>query len=128
MLFAPVPAAQPSDQKPDSAIMVAVPGANPGGHSPGNGTAPLSAQQTEKTKPGRQSVVNAQHNAEGESSVRAVEGQTHKEAATRSAQTTALEAITAEENALDDAALPTARREQVRRYFTELRKRFEKEN
>ena len=40
----------------------------------------------------------------------------------------ALDAIAAEENALDEAALPAARREQVRRYFTELRKRFEKEN
>ena len=35
------------------------------------------------------------------------------------------EAIQAEEVALDESALPTARREQVRRYFHELRKRFE---
>ncbi len=128
MLIAPVPNAPPSDKKTDATMLVAVPGSNLGGLPPGNGTAPLSAQQTEKTKPGQQSVVNAQRNAEGESSVRIVEGQAHQEAATRKAQSTALDAITAEENALDDAALPPARREQVRRYFTELRKRFEKEN
>lgn len=128
MLFAPVPNAPPSDQKPDSAIVVAIPGSNPGGLPPGNGTAPMNGQPTEKSKPGQQSVVNAQRNADGESSVRSVEGQAHNEVATRRAQATALDAIASEENALDDAALPPARREQVRRYFTELRKRFEKEN
>lgn len=128
MLFAPVPKAPPSDQKPDTPMLVAIPGSNPGGLPPGNGAAPMNGKPTEKSKPGQQSVVNAQRNADGESSVRSVEGQVQNEAATRSAQATALDAIASEENALDDAALPPARREQVRRYFTELRKRFEKEN
>jgi hypothetical protein len=40
----------------------------------------------------------------------------------------AVETIHEQEAALDDAALPPSRREQVRRYFQELRKRFEPEN
>jgi hypothetical protein len=57
--------------------------------------------------------------------MRSVEGGARKEDPTRSATPTTLEAIQAEEAALDEAALPPARREQVRRYFNELRKRFE---
>jgi hypothetical protein len=125
MLFAPVPGLPP-DQPPDALLLL--PGSSAGGAPPGTGTAKLGGDPTKATKAGQQGVVNAQRNAEGESSVRAVEGGVHPEQAARSAQATALEAIKAEENALDDAALPSARREQVRRYFTELRKRFEKEN
>ncbi len=135
MLFAPVPGQKPGD-KPD-AFMIGPPGQNqgqgpgmvlsvPGGKDPGAGVAELNAEATEKLSTKNQVVVNAQQNNEGQSSVRAIEGGVRKEAASRSANQIATEAISAEEEALDESALPPARREQVRRYFTELRKRFEK--
>lgn len=134
-LFAPIPGQKPGD-KPD-AFMIGPPGQNqgqgpsmalsmPGGKDPGAGVADLNAEVTEKLSTKNQVVVNAQPNNEGQSSVRAIEGGVRKEAATRSASQIAAEAIAAEEEALDDSALPPARREQVRRYFNELRKRFEK--
>ena len=70
-------------------------------------------------------MVRGQQNNEGQSTVRSVEGGARTEQSTRTATQAALESIQAEEAALDEAALPPARREQVRRYFNELRKRFE---
>ena len=105
-----------------------MPGSMPGGSQAGNGTTDIGNSPTQNTQASLQATVNAQRNTEGESTVRTIEGQAHQEKAALSAQATALAAITSEENALDDAALPAARREQVRRYFTELRKRFENEN
>ncbi len=127
MLFAPIPGTQPG-QQPNAAIMGMMPGMSQGGLQAGNGTTDLGKSPTAKTAAGQQATVNAQRNAEGASSVRTVEGQARPEQAGRGSQATVFESISAEENALDDAALPAARREQVRRYFTELRKRFEKEN
>ena len=135
MLFAPIPGQKPGD-KPD-AFMIGPPGQNqgqgpglilsvPGGKDPGAGVAELNAEATEKLSTKNQVVVNAQQSNEGQSSVRAIEGGVRKEVASRSASQIATEAISAEEEALDESALPPARREQVRRYFTELRKRFEK--
>jgi hypothetical protein len=134
-LFAPIPGQKPGE-KPD-AFMIGPPGQNqgqgpsmalsmPGGKDPGADVSELNAEVTEKLSTKNQVVVNAQPNNEGQSSVRAIEGGVRKEAATRSASQIAAEAIAAEEEALDDSALPPARREQVRRYFNELRKRFEK--
>jgi hypothetical protein len=134
-LFAPIPGQKAGD-KPD-AFMMGPPGQNqgqdssvalsvPGGKDPGAGVADLNAEATEMRHIKNQVVVNAQQNNEGQSSVRAVEGGLRQEAASRSASQIATEAIAAEEEALDDSALPPARREQVRRYFNELRKRFEK--
>lgn len=135
MLFAPIPGQKPGE-KPDS-FMLGPPGDNPGdgppmmmtmpgGKEPGVGKAELNADATAQQKAGNQSVVAAQQNNDGSSSVRAVEGGARKENASLSATQIATEAIAAEEEALDEAALPPSRREQVRRYFTELRKRFEK--
>ena len=126
MLFAPVPNSNPN-QSPDIAIVGSTPG-NSNGPQPGNGTAPLGNKPTEAIKPNQTASVNAQRNTDGASSTRSIEGQTHNEQAARSAEASALNAISAEENALDDSALPPARRAQVRRYFTELRKRFEKQD
>lgn len=126
MLIAPIPGTQPGQQG-NIAILGSVPGSNPGGLQAGNGTAAMGNTPTQQNKAGGQATVNAQRNTDGASSVRAVEGQAHPENASRSAQATTIQTITAEENALDDQSLPPARREQVRRYFTELRKRFEKQ-
>lgn len=99
-----------------------MPGSGP---KPGVGKADLNNTPTQKQDSGNQSVVQAQQNNEGRSTVRSIEGGPRTEQSTRSASQAALEAIQAEEVALDESALPPARREQVRRYFHELRKRFE---
>ena len=125
MLFAPIPP-QPGEE-PDAMIMGTAPGSSAGSQA-GNTTAEMGKNPTQHSKSTQQATVNAQRNADGASSVRTIEGKAHDEQSARSSQATALEAIGAEENALDDSALPSARREQVRRYFTELRKRFEKQN
>lgn len=133
MMMAPVPGSDPGKmpdafmlgqgdpQDGDMAIMMAT----PAGRDPGFGKAELNAEATERIKNGSQSVVTAQSNSEGQSTVRAVEGGVRDEAAGRSATEVAVEFLSAQEEALDESALPPSRREQVRRYFTELRKRFE---
>lgn len=135
MLMAPVPGKSNADGKgpvmllpgeadtPPGGPVVVIPGS---GLPPGAGKAELNNAPTQKIETGNQSLVQAQQNSEGQSTVRSVEGGARTEQATRSATQTALDAIQAEEAALDEAALPPARREQVRRYFNELRKRFEK--
>jgi hypothetical protein len=135
MLLAPVPGEKPDDKAPTiimpgddnpgetSGPVIAVPAS---GLPPGVGKADLNNTPTQKMESGNQSVVQALQNSEGQSTVRSVEGGARTEQSTRSATQTALEAIQAEEAALDEAALPPARREQVRRYFNELRRRFEK--
>jgi hypothetical protein len=135
-LMAPVPGQKPGDKPPEMLILGGPPGdpsegapsisvTMPGGRDPGFGKADLNADPTEKQDTSGSSVVNAQQNNEGQSSVRAVEGGTRQESATRTATQTAVEFIQAEEEALDDSALPPSRRQQVRRYFNELRRRFE---
>lgn len=138
MLLAPVPGESKTDPNGPTIIMqgetppdqaqgplVAVPMS--GGQQPGLGKAELNNNPTQKIQSGNESVVQAQQNSEGKSTVRSVEGGPRTEQSGRGATQTALEAIQAEEAALDEAALPPARREQVRRYFNELRKRFEQQ-
>ncbi len=122
-LFAPIPGMPQG--KPDAVIIM--PGASSGNQA-GNGVAKMDGKATQQSKATQQGVVNAQRNADGASAVRSIDGQARNEQATRNTQAAAISAIAAEENALDDSALPPARREQVRRYFNELRKRFEKSN
>lgn len=138
MLTAPIPGGPPPDPNapmiimpgdPDEApgensISVALPGS---GRDPGVGKAELNNTPTAKQASGAESVVQAQQNNEGRSTVRSVQGAPRTETGSRSATETALEAIEAEEAALDESALPPARREQIRRYFNELRRRFEPE-
>ena len=135
MLMAPVPKDQQNDAKPDGIVMgppqeapqggksILVP--TGGGKKAGAGKAKLDSEATAATKTGKQSMVNAQSGNDSQSSSRSVEGAVRDEQATSTATQTSVDFIDAEEAALDDAALPTARREQVRRYFNELRKRFE---
>jgi hypothetical protein len=122
-LFAPIPGMP--NGTPDAVIIM--PGASSGNQA-GNGVAKMDNKATQQSKATQQGVVNAQRNAEGASAVRSIDGQARNEQTTRNTQAAAISAIVAEENALDDSALPPARREQVRRYFNELRKRFEKSN
>jgi len=132
-LFAPIPGAK-ADQQPSAMIMApnlpqdpsnATTMAGPGGPSPGAGKAKLDAGKTAQTKADGSSVVNAKSGNEGASSTRSIDGGVKQESAARTAQETSVDFINEQEAALDDAALPPQRREQVRRYFGELRKRFE---
>ena len=138
LLLAPVPG-QPSEKsdkppemivqsddppgKPDGMIAIAAPDSG----RPGAAKADLKGAPTEKQATAGQSVVNAQSSGEGPSAARAVEGAVHRDHAARGSSELAVEFLQAEEAALDEMALPPARREQVRRYFTELRKRLEKQ-
>jgi hypothetical protein len=123
-----------ADQQPSAMIMApnvpqdpsnATTMAGPGGPSPGAGKAKLDAGKTAQTKADGSSVVNAKSGNEGASSTRSIDGGVKQESAARTAQETSVDFINEQEAALDDAALPPQRREQVRRYFGELRKRFE---
>lgn len=136
ILIAPVPgSAQPDPNSPVVIIpgdpdnkpagpMVSLP--IPGGQEAGVGKADLNNAPTQKQDSSNQGVVQAQQNSQGKSTVRSVEGGPRTEQTSRASTQTTLEAIQAEEAAIDEAILPPARREQVRRYFNELRKRFEK--
>ena len=137
MLLAPIPGQQPGEKPPD-ALLLGPQGPNPGdgpkigiatpgGKEPGQGRAELNATPTAPQTTGNQAVVTAQQNNEGSSSIRSLEGGARQESAARSASQIAIEALSVQEEALDESPLPPSRREQVRRYFTELRKRFEKE-
>jgi hypothetical protein len=136
MLLAPVPGAGKLDKNSPIVIvpgdgvppdpngpMLTLPG---NGLPPGAGKADLNSAPTQKQNTSNQNVVQAQQGSEGQSTVRTIEGGARAEQSTRTSTQTALDAIQAEEAALDEAALPPARREQVRRYFNELRKRFER--
>lgn len=137
MLLAPIPGAKPDEQpsallldqqppkgEPDRSVAIA----GPSGTQPGVGKAELNNKPTDARKSGAQGMVAAQSTNEGQSAVRSVEGTARQERAARKTAETAVEFIQSEEEALDDAALPPSRRNQVRRYFTELRKRFEKQD
>jgi hypothetical protein len=135
MLLAPVPGQNSGDKSSDQMLMADMPGASsggaslsftvPGGRDPGAGTAQPKADPTTPQAAAGSAMVNAAAGGEGPSSVRSVAGGIRQEQAARGAVSTPAEFLAAEEAALDEVALPPARREQVRRYFTELRRRFE---
>ena len=96
------------------------------GRDPGAGTADLNAGQTTPSQASRSGLVDAAPSGEGPSTTRTVESQnTKSEDARRAATQESLQQIQLEEAALDDLPLPPGRREHIRRYFNELRKRFE---
>ncbi len=144
--MAPVPGKPPKPgQNPNSSgLMAPVPGQAPGASMPGAmlggagnsaagapgleagfGTAEMGANPTEAMTAHKDGVVDAQINEDGESAVKTVQGGVRREAAQRERQAQAAEFIAVEEEALDEQALPAARREQVLRYFTALRQQFE---
>lgn len=139
LLLAPVPGqkSEKGDKPPEILIrsdeppgksdgMIAI--STPESGRPGVAKAELKGAPTGKQDTASQSVVNAQRAGEGPSATRAVEGAVRRDRAARGSSELAVEFLQAEEAALDEMALPPARREQVRRYFTELRKLLEKPN
>lgn len=98
-----------------------------GGREAGRGTAEMADNPTDTMKAARDSKVVAQNNKTGESATRAVQGQARSEKAQRSRQEIMKDFISVEEQALDGKTLPMSRRNHVLRYFSEIRKQFEKQ-
>lgn len=98
-----------------------------GGLEAGNATAELGSEQSTAMKAGDESTVQAQINEDGESTLRAVDGEARAEQAQVERREAAVDFIKVEEDALDEQTLPLSRREHVLKYFTELRERFENE-
>jgi hypothetical protein len=96
-----------------------------GGDQAGTGTASMIDNETEAIAAAQDGEVVAQINEDGESSVRAVEGQARAGNATRSRQEIVAEFLSAEEQALDGKSIPLSRREHIIRYFSAIRKQFE---
>lgn len=129
-LSAPIPGMAPGAMAPGANLGAgagaAASGMN-GGLEAGEGTAGLGNQSTEAIKATQDAKVVAQTNQDGDSTIRAVQGQARPEQAARERQEMAVDFIKVQEEALDEKALPLSRREHVQRYFTALRKRFEQE-
>ena len=128
MLSAPIPGMAPG-QGPSGSSLGGAPQASSlsaaGGQEAGNATAELGNAPSTAIKAGDQSTVTAQINEDGESTMRAVEGQARAEKAQVERRAAAVDFIQVEEDALDEKALPMSRRGHVLKYFTELRERFE---
>jgi hypothetical protein len=129
MLSAPIPGMTPGQGPSGSSL-----GGSPqsatslsaaGGQEAGNATAELGNDPSAAIKAGDQSTVTAQINEDGESTMRAVDGQARAEKAQVERRAAAVDFIQVEEDALDEKALPMSRRGHVLKYFTELRERFE---
>lgn len=129
MLGAPVPGQAPGDSPAGTGVMAGAAGSQAssgqGGDQAGTGTAEMFEDRSEAMEAQKDSEVVAQVNEDGESTVRAVEGQARAEKATRSRQEIVAEFLSAEEQALDGKSLPLSRREHVIRYFSAIRRQFE---
>tara|TARA_R110002096_G_scaffold169222_1_gene340744 strand:- start:8720 stop:10570 length:1851 start_codon:yes stop_codon:yes gene_type:complete len=141
--MAPVPGQTPKPGEGQPGMMAPVPGQAPGSSAPSNmlggvgsaigapgleagfGSAEMKENRTEALNANKDALVDAVINADGESTMQTVQGGTRSEAAQRQLQAQAAEYIAVEEEALDAQALPAGRREQVLRYFTALREKFE---
>lgn len=130
MLSAPIPGMPPGESVPGQGAGMklgasASSQAGQGGDEAGAGTAAMAGTASDLLKASGDAKVAARAGREGESSVRAVEGQAKAEPAKRSRQEVVSEFIAVEEQALDDQALPLSRRQQVLRYFSGIRAQFE---
>lgn len=128
MLSAPVPGEDPLEYGQGGDVAMAGGSGNQtgqGGNQAGTGTAELIDSESDALAAANDSEVVAQINEDGDSTVRAVEGQARQEKATRSRQEIMADFIAAEEQALDGQSLPLSRREHVIRYFSEIRRQFE---
>lgn len=141
--MAPVPGQPSKPGDGQSGMMAPVPGQAPGASSPSNmlggagralgapgleagfGTAEMSANPIESMAANKDGQVDAVINEDGESTIQTVQGGARSEAAQRQLQAQAADFVAVEEEALDQQALPAGRREQVLRYFTALRQKFE---
>ena len=128
VLSAPIPGMTPG-QGPSGSSLGGQPQASSlasaGGQEAGNATVELGNDPSTAIKAGDQSTVTAQINEDGESTMRAVEGQARAEQAQVERREAAVDFLQVEEDALDEKALPMSRRGHVLKYFTEVRERLE---
>lgn len=128
LLSAPVPGMNAGQMAPGAGMSLDGGSSSKGGQGgdqAGMGTADLVDNQTEALGATKDSEVVAQINEDGDSTVRAVEGEARRELATRSRQEIMTDFLAAEEQALDGKSLPMSRREHVIRYFSAIRRQFE---
>lgn len=129
LLAAPVPGEEPGESSNGGGVAMSEGGSSNqvgrGGNQAGTGTAEMFDNETDALKVAKDSEVGAQINDDGESTVRAVEGEARRENATRSRQEIVTEFLSAEEQALDGKAIPRSRRQHVIRYFSAIRRQFE---
>jgi hypothetical protein len=133
MLMAPVPGQDAGDKPPE--MMVMMPGSSPSngaivgagsGLPPGSAKSEMKGEETAVPESVKSALAKAEKTGEGASSVRQVEGGApREEGVSQGSAGLSVEFMEAQEAAMDEAALPMARREQVRRYFNALRKRLE---
>lgn len=131
MLMAPVPGSSPGQNVPGSGLGGASAGQGQGqggGDKAGSGTMAMFEQEGNLTEAEKEARIDATINEAGDSEFRAVEGQSGRtETATRSRREIASSFIDVEESALDEKSLPITRRNQVLRYFSEIRRQLEEE-
>ena len=135
-LMAPIPGMTPGGPQNPGAMLGQPGGQSPGGSSQsaqagnggleaGQGTAAMGDDKTEALKAARDATVVAQTGEAGDSTTRAIQGKARAEAAQRQSQAIIINAVSVEEQALDEKALPLSRKEHVQRYFTGIRRQFE---
>lgn len=132
-LAAPIPGMASGEEQPGGSVGASVKQmgssnvSGQGGNQAGTGSAELVDSKTNLFEAKNDSRVVAQVKEGGESSFRAVEGDISKEEATRQRRNIASDFLSVEEQALDEKSLPLSRRQHVLRYFSAVRKQFEKE-
>jgi hypothetical protein len=132
MLSAPVPGMESGQTAPGAGMTLgsgASSQSGKGGDQAGTGTAEMTEEAAaEALKATGDAQVAARAGAEGESTMKSIEGEARAEEAARSRQEVIADFIAVEEQALDDQALPLSRRQHVLRYFSAIRRQFEKDS
>jgi hypothetical protein len=132
MLSAPVPGMESGQTAPGAGMTLgsgASSQSGKGGDQAGTGSAAMTEEAAaEALKATGDAQVAARAGAEGESTMKSIEGEARAEEAARSRQEIIADFIAVEEQALDDQALPLSRRQHVLRYFSAIRRQFEKES
>jgi len=132
MLSAPVPGMESGQTAPGAGMTLgsgASSQSGKGGDQAGTGSAAMTEEAAaEALKATGDAQVAARAGAEGESTMKSIEGEARAEEAARSRQEVIADFIAVEEQALDDQALPLSRRQHVLRYFSAIRRQFEKES
>ncbi len=130
MLSAPVPGMESGQATPGAGMSLgsgASSQSGKGGDQAGTGTAAMTEEAAaEALKATGDSQVVARAGTEGESTMKSIEGEVRTEKAARSRQEVIADFIAVEEQALDDQSLPLSRRQHVLRYFSAIRRQFEK--
>ena len=128
LLSAPVPGMDPGTPVPGAAPPTNAAGtasSGQGGDEAGTGTAEMFDAASDPLKATAEARAQIVSGEEGESAFRAVEGGARAERAGRSSREVVSEFLAVEEQSLDEESLPRSRRQQVMRYFSGVREKFE---